>query len=255
MRGQISRPSIVLVFLIGVLSACALWKAQREMGARREEVVVVESGIRLLHHAYIPITRLDGEHQGYGMYTYVLFGNRVGEDAPTLAREVVQRYVSLLEAIESSISSAAALEEAKVPEQRINVFCIPSKLAYRRPTLDNYNSDLALTYRSVAMGGFISNEKFLRRLSTAPGPFLISTLHPLNQIRRPEPMLLADLSAHNPKAMREVVAMYKERLDFFVPEYVELFEPLRLELLTLILDADENVTLVREAVSAWLPKQ
>ena len=68
-------------------------------------------------------------------------------------------------------------------------------------------------------------------------------------------MLFSDLSATNPAAMREVVAAYKQRISQGALDKAEAFQPLRLALLNLILDANANVKFVREAVAAWLPEE
>jgi hypothetical protein len=64
-------------------------------------------------------------------------------------------------------------------------------------------------------------------------------------------MLFADLSATNPAAMGEVVAVYKQRLSQQVLDQAEAFQPMRLILLNLILDADNNLKFVKDAVAAW----
>lgn len=203
------------------------------------------------HHAYELLLQIDGERPGYGLYTYVLFGRKVGANAPPLPQEDARRYQALLEAIESSTGAAADLEAALIPKEETNLFNIPAKSAAARPDLDNYHSGLALVYRDMALGAFRGNDKFERMLSSGAGPFLISTLRPLNQVRSPEPLLFADLSAHNPAAMREVVAAYKQRINRSAPDTLESFNPLRLALLNLILDADDHVTLIKNAVADW----
>jgi peptidoglycan-associated lipoprotein len=204
-------------------------------------------------HAYDLLTKFDGERQGYGMYTYVLFGRKVGRNAPALPEDVANRYRALLEAIESSTGPADLLKMAEVPKKKTNLFCVLGRRAdpNSRLTLDNYNSDLATMYRIVAQGGIAADTGFSQRLATGPGPFLISSLQPLNQVRTPGPMLFSDLSATNPAAMREVVAAYKQRLSNAALDRAETFQPLRLALLNLILDADDYVRLVKDAVAAW----
>jgi len=164
------------------------------------------------YHVYDFLTKFDGEQQGYGMYTYVLFGRNVGTEAPALPRDVATRYQALLDAIESFTATRDAAKQADIPKQTINLFYIPVKDTARRPTLDSYNSTLATVYLSVARGGIAADRRFAPKIDTGAGPFLISSLRPLNQVRTPAPMLFADLSATNPAAMGEVVAAYKQRL-------------------------------------------
>lgn len=185
------------------------------------------------------------------MYTYVLFGRKVGGDAPNLADDVAERYQALLEAIESTTPAESTLEAAKIPREETNLFCIPAKVSGGRPTVENYNSDLAFTYRSVAVGGVAKDERFSKKLAGNAGPFLVSTLHPLNQVGSPGPMLFAHLSSHNPAAMREVINRYKQRVARGLPDASESFSSLRLAILNLIVDADDNIKLVKDAMAAW----
>ncbi len=82
---------------------------------------------QVLHHAYDLLAAFDSERPGYAMYTYVLFGRRVGAQAPSfLSHDVAQRYQALLAAIESSTSNASELEAANIPKDETNLFNIPA---------------------------------------------------------------------------------------------------------------------------------
>lgn len=69
---------------------------------------------------------------------------------------------------------------AGIPKNEINLFYIPVKDTARRPTLDSYNSTLATAYLSVARGGIAADRRFAPKIDTGEGPFLISSLRPLN---------------------------------------------------------------------------
>lgn len=253
-----------LLLLAGFLAACA----EREQ--RRSSKVLTRNGggggergpaqpnghdaaPPIQHHATSLLTRVDGEPADYGLYTYALFGYRVGAGSAPLPDGVRQRYAALLAAIAGSTAAAGDLEAAKIPRIEINLFCLPVSSAARPLNLENYSSDLAFKYRAIASRGVAADKSFFKKLSTGPGPFLISSLVPLNRQRTPGPMLFANLAGHNPAAMREVIAAYKRRIHQGLDDRAERFHPLRLALLSLILDADDNVKFVKDAVAGWLP--
>ena len=92
-------------------------------------------------------------------------------------------------------------------------------------------------------------------LTDRPGPFLISTLMPIGEIGKDQTDLLyTDLSTTNPAAMAEIVAAYKRRISSKSVNKVEHFWPLRLALLNIVLNADDNVKLVKVALAEWLPE-
>jgi hypothetical protein len=54
--------------------------------------------------------------------------------------------------------------------------------------------------------------------------------------------------------MAEIVAAYKRRISSKSVNKVERFWPLRLALLNIVLNADDNVKLVKVAMAEWLPE-
>ena len=52
--------------------------------------------------------------------------------------------------------------------------------------------------------------------------------------------------------MREVVAAYKKRVTSAPIERVEEFKSIRLSLLTIILDADDYISIVKVAYAGWI---
>ena len=88
------------------------------------------------------------------------------------------------------------------------------------------------------------------RLATGEGPFLISTPEPVGEIEKERIVLLyAELSSANPAAMDEIVGAYKRRVGKGI-RAIERFRSLRLALLDLILDADDNIKIVRTALAS-----
>jgi hypothetical protein len=203
-------------------------------------------------HTWDLLTRMNAEQNGYAMYTYVLFGRRL--DIPGgIQAATRQRYESLLDAI---VGSTLKQSEARnLPREETNDFYIPSFAAGEKPSLANYDVSLSLRYLA-AIGILLSSEnpRLAERLTTEPGPFLVSTLKPIGQIRTEKaPLLYADLSSTNDAAMPEIIAAYKTRLAQTTVSGMERFAPLRLALLNLILDTDQNLRLVKVAVAQWQP--
>ena len=203
-----------------------------------------------------PLTRLDEETKGYGLYTYVIFGAKQLDNESPEADPAVKRLGALLEAIDYSQLISDPQTETTIPHSQINLFCIPIKKSNKTANLDNYNAELSLLYRDIAIGALKKETAFLAKFSTSPGPFLVSTQQPLNQVREPQTVLFADLSTTNPLAMREVVSAYKQKVDEAVVSNTTLkFDPIKLRILTLILDADKNIKIMKDAVAAWRPAQ
>ena len=196
-----------------------------------------------LTSASFPLIQLDGEPNGYGLYTYVIFGSKISENT---------NFDVLVEAIDLSAITYEALDKANIPHSQINLFCIPVKKSNKLADLDNFNSELSLLYREIATGALKEDEAFLNKFSTTAGPFLVSTQQPLNKVRKPQAVLFADLSSINPSAMKEVVTAYKQKVNDAVAENGTIkFDPIKLRILSLILDADKNIKLMKDAVAEW----
>ena len=207
-------------------------------------------------HNWAPLLNMDEETPGYGMYTYVLFNRRL--DTPArLTPETLSRYEELLNALAASTLSTEEVGELGSEAKRLtNLFYIPATHATNRPTLDNYNAVLAMRYLDeFKKMTHADNPQVAERLLTNPGPFLISTLKPAGEIdNRQSTLLYADLSTTNPAAMDEIVAAYKLRLGRDRVSETEKFAPLKLALLNLILNADDNIKLVKAAMAHWIPE-
>ena len=207
-------------------------------------------------HLWDQLLQMDAEAPGYGMYTYVLFGRRL--DMRTgLDQEALQRYQQLLTAIVgSTLSSADAGELTAAEKQTTNLLYIPGTVRGSVPSLENYNAALAMRYLAeLARISRADNQQVAERLATRPGPFLVSTLKPVGAIdSRQTTLLYADLSTTNPAAMEEIVAAYKLRVSRSSLDEVETFAPLRLALLNLVLNTDDNIKLVKAALAVWVPQ-
>jgi hypothetical protein len=230
---------VLLIFFILSLVGC------------KEEVYTLEAPPE--YHVWDTLTEEGAEKTGYAMYTYVLFGRRL-DNITTLNSEILNRYQNLLEAIIASTPSA--IEAREWPKELSNIFYIPGIKAYigSFSLLNNYNSSLAMSY-IVALSKVIEDSELQQRITMRPGPFLISMLYPLKQLNNNGVvMLYADLSESNPAAIKEIVNTYKRHIINRTIDEVERFNPLRLAILNLILNVDDNLKIVKVALADWLPE-
>ncbi len=193
-----------------------------------------------------------------GVYTYVLFGKRIDNDAPDLQPIVKKRYEQLLLAIAASSERLTSFEASERWHDRraANLFCIPwrsSGTLPKSPSVDDYNSALADDYLGFAKRAFVGRREIIDQLRVNPGPFLISSTVRLTESVVPLPLLFADLSGTNPGAMNEVVAAYKRELggDF---AGVQQFSSVRLALLNVVLDYSSYVEVIAPAVAETIKK-
>ena len=118
----------------------------------------------------------------------------------------------------------------------------------------DYNSSLARSYISRLSVMIKEDNEFIGRFTTKPGPFLVSTLYPLGRITQGIfSLLYADLSEANPAAINEIVRAYKSHISNETVDGIERFNPLRLILLNLLLNFDDDLKIVRVAAADWLP--
>lgn len=204
---------------------------------------------QVCRHVWDLMTVMDTEEEGFGMYTYVLFPRRL--DQP-MTYEVKERYAGILAAISGTTLSLQ--EYGKLSprnKDEINLLYIPALKQGRKPTLSNYNSTLAMLYLArIALLCQVSHPELANNLERRPGPFLISLPSPIGQIGNEQVSLLyADLSTTNPDIMKEVIAVYKTRLAGKPVDKIEHFRSLRLALLNMILNADDNLQLVKVAMA------
>jgi hypothetical protein len=196
----------------------------------------------------------------YGLYTYVLFGETVN-NPDDLDVETLERYQSLLNAIKTSTPTSQEAKEWK--KELSNIFYIPSVGAaearfgnlFTDHPLRTYNSSIAMSYL-VGLSELLDDPDLQQRITTNPGPFLISTLQPLSKLRGTSAvMLYVDLSGTNPGSMREIVSAYKSYVTTKTIDEVEEFSSLRLTLLDLVLNPNDNLKLVKTAIGAFFPER
>jgi len=184
-------------------------------------------------HAWEFFTASAHESKGYGAYTYVLFGRRLGSK---LAPQVQRSYAALLDAIIGSTPHRTEVSP-NIPHAKLNLFCIPGKTVWdqglaaldeggdRFPALDNYASSLALATLSTAGSGAVRSSEILGVIQDSPGPFLLTTMQPMQLVQSGSPMLFVDLSRFPPETYADLVTAYKRALVERPPPGQQTWQP------------------------------
>lgn len=232
--------SVVFIFLLAgsilILSGCP--------NTQQGTVIRGDTG-GPKQHVWQSLIEMHSEEKGYGMYTYVLFGRKLKRGA-NISATTLERYERLLQAIH--LSTLSKPESGDIEKEETNIFLIPTVAETEEPSRHNYNSIVSLRYLSLS-GSLTrkSDSGLADKLIAGEGPFLISTPQPLGEMQKTEVELLyADLSSTNPAAMDEIVGAYKQRIGKDV-QTIERFKSLRLAVLDLILDVDDNIKIVQTA--------
>jgi len=206
-----------------------------------------------IEHFWKAMTVYGEAERDSGLYTLVLFSRRM--DNPSgLDEQTAERYQAVLHAIggiegldtETDSAGAAAT----------HIFYIPGRerVTDSAALAANYNPELAFAYLRKVRTLLVDHRRIRRRLTSHPGPFFISFSQiTLENPVRERPVMYADLTRTNPAAMREVVKAYKLKVVSAAPETVERFNPLRLRFLSVVLNIDDNLRLVRSALGSWIP--
>lgn len=184
-------------------------------------------------HAWEFFTASAHESKGYGAYTYVLFGRRLGSK---LAPQVQRSYAALLDAIIGSTPHRTEVSP-NIPHAKLNLFCIPGKTVWdeglaaldegsdKFPALDNYASSLALATLSTAGNGAVRGSEILGVIQDSPGPFLLTTMQPMQLVQSGSPMLFVDLSRFPPETYADLVTAYKRALVERPPPGPQTWQP------------------------------
>lgn len=200
----------------------------------------------ITQNAYELLLKRDGEQcdptrSCYAIHTYVIFPRIIGKHISGTDAEVRERYKSLLHAILALSHASAELSVAGAAKDQTNIFLIPTVHPTANSSLENYNWQLALQYL-VSAEGIISRapedndrwRNFAQKMVIQPGPFLVSTPVPMDQLHADSAVLIADLSKYQAGAMEQFVAEYERRIASGASnaDAVILFNPLKVRLLS-----------------------
>lgn len=172
-------------------------------------------------HAYELFSQFDGEIGDFGAYTYVLV--RSASDLQTPA--VRQRFQQLLRILQT-LPAAALVASGDKPH--VNVFCVPVTPGHenaRDASEVAYASDLGHQLKMRAQNGLLTQKAVRQRLTSAPGPFLITVPGRLARATSGSPVLLADLSTYPPDAIADLTHHYMNGLVDDFPRQQALWTP------------------------------
>jgi hypothetical protein len=211
-----------------------------------------------MYHAWEVLTSgSSSESCDFGLYPYVIF-TRSADASGTLREATRQRYVSLLSAITTSTPTP---DQASAFDRKLtNIFYVPSRKSRAQggSQFENYDIGIARDVVSVLLKGN-PDKAFSESLLFNPGPFLVSRTFPVYRDCVDSDTypgaLFVDLSRQHPDSMLEVVTAYKKyTMNKGIRGY-ERFSSIRLELLNLLLSADEAVRLIRSAAADVLGEE
>ncbi|MBT3878540.1 MAG: hypothetical protein HON76_02985 [Candidatus Scalindua sp.] len=216
-------------------------------------------------YSWDEITKEDKEDTGYGLYTYVLSGQGVN-NLDALDPDTRERFFSLLDAVIGSADYGGDAGGNQVEKGLSHVFYLPAQIYFKATGLkpkaqyyarEIYDSILS-TYLLTALRRGIEDTELRQRFTAGPGPFLISTVQPIGQYldkgfsrnftahqKTATIMLYADLSKTNSAAMKEIVSTYKRYVTEETNNEAEVLKPLRLSLLNVILNVDNNLKIAK----------
>jgi hypothetical protein len=185
-----------------------------------------------------------GRHEAghYGLYSYILFGARPGDDMRDRFMKVLQAYFLSFEDVHL---------ESEIPADQINVNYVP--VAEPPPAdadagwvLDNYDYARAEAFvfglRNPASGCLHGHQ--------GDGPFLVSALQPLGSAGETK-MLCQDLSTVPPGAVQFWIAQYAHQMDQQRVWNGKAIDSLPLRLRTLVAVVAEGMPMATKAVRIW----
>lgn len=185
----------------------------------------------LRSHAYDVFEQWDAEPSGFGSYTYVLLRSRDDLRSPA----VLRRFKVLLSTLNREQQARTVPTEQR---PQINVFCIPGTRAAgsRADELDvSYDSDLGNQLKLRAKTAVFTLKAARNRLTTSPGPFLVTLPGRIAQEKGDSPLLFADLSAYPDDAIADLVGSYMNGLLDNFPLEKTLWKPPVLQRVALLM--------------------
>ncbi|MFM2056548.1 MAG: hypothetical protein RLY71_933 [Pseudomonadota bacterium] len=185
----------------------------------------------LRSHAYDVFGQWDTEPSGFGSYTYVLLRSRDDLRSPAVQR----RFKVLLSTLNREQQASTVPTEQRA---QVNLFCIPGTRTAggRADELDiGYDPDLGNQLKLRAKNAVFTLKAARNRLTTSPGPFLITLPGRIAQEKGDSPLLFADLSAYPDDAIADLVGSYMNGLLDTFPQEKTLWKPPVLQRVALLM--------------------
>lgn len=175
----------------------------------------------LREHAYTVFSNWDTELRGFGSYTYVLL--RSQDDLKTPA--VMARFRTLLAVLHRQ-REAGTVVAAERPQ--FNLFCIPGSPSAQGSTNEfgfSYASDLGNQLKLRARNAVFTVKAARERLTSSPGPFLLTLPGRIADAQGDSPLLFADLGSYPDEAITDLVESYMNGLLDQFPRDKALWKP------------------------------
>lgn len=120
------------------------------------------------------------------------------------------------------------------------------------PAFDNYASSLALSILSGAGAGVVRSPEILGVIQDSPGPFLITTLEPIRQVKSGAPMLFVDLSHFSADTYADLLNAYKQALVAGPPQGQQTWQPSAFQWVASTgTGVDGHLLKVKDTVTGW----
>ncbi len=229
--------NILIIFLLILYNGCAHKETiEIVVGMTDYSTDGLETGMNKVSHVYTFLKNDELTPSDYAVYTYILL-NRNKND-----RESWQRYRKLVEEIISS-----TIEDDKhyfdYDKSLYNLFIF--SYSDKKMLYDDVDKDWEKSLLSSIAAS--TTDKDLRNsVGNNPGPFLITTLEPIDRIlyKKELDLLYVDLTKTNANAMPEVVSAYKGHVSEISIKGVKKFESIKLSLLNYILNLSDSIKIV-----------
>jgi tetratricopeptide (TPR) repeat protein len=189
------------------------------LGNNGAAMAAMQGGLR--SHAYDLFREFDGEIQGFGAYTYVLVRSAADLEEPSVKIRF-QRLLTTLQKLPRA--TLVPRDQAR----QVNVFCIPVTPYGDQASPSRavpYSSELGHQIKLRAQNGLLTQQAVHHRLTTSPGPFLLTLPTRLSQATTDAPVLLADLSSYPEDAVEDLATHYMNGLVDDFPRQQALWKP------------------------------
>ncbi|WP_372659752.1 hypothetical protein, partial [Hydrogenophaga sp.] len=186
------------------------------MGANAQEL-----GGSIRSHAYELFSAFDGEASDFGAYTYVLLRSASDLETPAVRGRFLQLLGSLQKLPEARLV-------ARDQTAQVNVFCVPVKPGSERAHKASdvaYASDLGQQLKMRAQNGLLTRKEVHHRLTSSPGPFLVTLPVRMALANSATPVLFADLSSYPNDTIADLATHYMNGLVDDFPKQQLLWKP------------------------------
>lgn len=183
------------------------------------------------YNLWTSLAEFGAEPGDYGTYSYVLSGHD-GSDPRQL-----ERYEKLLEAIHGIATNVDVSDSVfSLEKEYANLFLIP---------VNRYDSGEQISLSKTLLDILSGEDSRFRR----PGPFIVTTYHPISADQEQVDLLYVDLTHIHPDAMKELVYIYINRVSAGRLSGIQALHSIKLSILNSLLVANESFGYATVALS------